>query len=76
MRLGDATYELGPGDTVHCPADVSHCMRNDGDTTAKPISYVFPGYRVEDFMVETSRRNLFRNLERMLIERKFGVVYK
>ncbi len=74
-RIGGVTHQIGPGDTIHCPRGVPHYVRNLGGTTAKMISYVFPGHWVEDFMAETSRQNNEGKPDRALIEERFGVVY-
>ncbi|CAB9498536.1 Cupin 2, conserved barrel [Seminavis robusta] len=74
-KIGNETYQVGPGDTIHCPRGVSHFIENTGDTEVKLISYIFPGHWAEDFMAETSRQNHEGNLDLKLIEDKFGVVY-
>ncbi len=74
-RIGGETYRLGSGDTIHCPRGVSHYVENTGTTTARMISYIFPGHWAEEFMAETSRQNRSGRPDPGLIEEKFGVVY-
>ncbi|HCE70304.1 cupin domain-containing protein [Ruegeria pomeroyi] len=38
VRIGDAHYTLGPGDTVHCSRGVTHNMKNVRETQAKLIN--------------------------------------
>ncbi len=74
-RIGGETHRIEEGDTIHCPRGVPHYLRNLGDTTAKVISYIFPGHWVEDFMAETARQNTQGQPDFDLIEERFGVVY-
>lgn len=74
-KIGNEVYMLNAGDTVHCPREVSHYMKNIGDTDARLISYIFPGDKAEAFMAETSRQVQSGNSDFDLIEREFGVVY-
>ena len=69
------TTTIGPGDTIHCPRNVTHYIKNIGTTEAKVISYIFPGTWAEEFMAETSRQNHEGKQNFNLIEEKFGVVY-
>ena len=75
IKIGDEVSSISAGDSVHCPRGVSHYMKNVGDKTVRMISYVFPGDWAEDFFAETSRQNETGNLDRALIEDRFGVVY-
>ncbi|MCE8511181.1 cupin domain-containing protein [Ruegeria pomeroyi] len=43
VRIGDAHYTLGPGDTVHCPSGVSHYPKNVRETQVKLIRWFSPG---------------------------------
>ena len=74
-KMGDETFFVGPGDSIHCPRGISHYMKNIGDETAHIVSYVFPGIWAEAFMEETSRQNNSGEIDFKLIEEKFGVVY-
>lgn len=74
-KIGDKTFQIETGDTIHCPRGVSHFMKNIGTTEAKLISYIFPGDWAEDFMAETSRQVKAGEPDFNLIEEKFGVVY-
>lgn len=74
-KIGDEIQVLHSGDTVHCPREVSHYMKNIGDTDARLISYIFPGNKAEAFMAETSKQVQSGNQDFDLIEREFGVVY-
>ena len=74
-KIGDQVFTVGAGDSIHCPRGISHYMKNTGDTTAKMISYIFPGDWAEDFMAETSRQNETGERDLALIEERFGVVY-
>mmetsp|Transcript_27811 Transcript_27811/g.42817 ORF Transcript_27811/g.42817 Transcript_27811/m.42817 type:complete len:219 (-) Transcript_27811:30-686(-) len=74
-KIGNETFFLSPGDSIHCPRGVSHYMKNVGSTEAKLISYIFPGHWAEDFMAETSRQNHEGKQDLKLIEQEFGVVY-
>lgn len=37
MRVGDATYDLGPGDAVLAPVGVEHDLRNTGEDVLKAV---------------------------------------
>lgn len=74
-KIGDTVHLLGPGDTAQCPRGVSHFMKNEGQTPAKLISYIFPGDWAEEFMAETSRQNQTNQRDFDLTEKRFGVVY-
>lgn len=74
-KIGDKVQILHSGDTVHCPKEVSHYMKNIGKTEAKIISYIFPGHKAEAFMAETSRQVQNKIQDFDFIEREFGVVY-
>ena len=76
-QIGDNTPQItiGPGDTIHCPRNVTHYIKNIGNVEAKVISYIFPGTWAEEFMAETSRQNHEGKQDFNLIEEKFGVVY-
>ena len=74
-RIGETTYAVGPGDSIHCPRGVTHYVRNTGDVTARMLSYIFPGHWAEAFMAETSRQNHAGKPDLGLIEERFGVVY-
>ena len=75
VKIGDEVFRAGPGASIQCPRGVSHYMKNVGDTTAKLISYIFPGDWAEEFMAETSRQNETGERDLKLIEERFGVVY-
>lgn len=74
-KIGDKVVTLEAGDSVHCPRGISHYMKNTGETSARLLSYIFPGHQAEDFMAETSRQNNRGEVDLKLIEEKFGVVY-
>lgn len=74
-KVGETTYLLNVGDSIHCPKGVSHYIRNLGKTNAKLISYIFPGNWAEDFFAESSRQTKTGVFDLKLIEDKFGVVY-
>ncbi|OJJ22186.1 hypothetical protein BKI52_09105 [marine bacterium AO1-C] len=74
-KIGEETYQLQAGDSVHCPRGISHYMKNNGSVKAKLLSYIFPGHWAEEFMAETSRQNQSGKHDLSLIEEKFGVVY-
>ena len=74
-KIGADLYQIGPGDSIHCPRGVSHFMKNIGDVPAKLVSYIFPGDWAEDFMAETSRQIQSGDQDLILIEQRFGVVY-
>ena len=48
-KIGDELFQVGAGDTIHCPRGISHFMKNTGDSPTKLISYIFPGDWAEDF---------------------------
>ena len=75
VKIGDVVFKAGPGASIQCPRGVSHYMKNVGDTTAKMISYIFPGDWAEEIMAETSRQNEIGEIDFALIEERFGVVY-
>lgn len=74
-KIGNTWYTLKTGDSVHCPRGTSHYMKNEGDTTAKLVSYIFPGDWAEDYFEETSKQSHSGQKDLKLIEEKFGVVY-
>ena len=74
-KIGDESFQIGPGDSIHCPRGISHFIKNIGATEAKLISYIFPGDWAEEFMAETSKQVKSGNFDLKLIEEKFGVVY-
>ncbi|MGB1287872.1 MAG: cupin domain-containing protein [Aggregatilineales bacterium] len=74
-KIGDVTYQLQAGDTIHCPRGISHYMKNIGTEDVRVVSYIFPGDWAEDFFAETSRQNHSGEIDFELIEQKFGVVY-
>lgn len=74
-KIGDKIFEIGAGDTIHCPKGVSHYMKNIGDTNAKLISYIFPGKWAEDFMAATHHQIKSNVVDVDIIEEKYGVVY-
>lgn len=75
VKIGNKTMKVGAGDTIHCPRGISHYMKNNGQTDAKVISYIFPGDWAEDFMAETSRQVQSGEIDLKYIEDNFGVVY-
>lgn len=74
-KIGEETFRLAAGDTIHCPRGISHYLKNIGDVDAKLISYIFPGDWAEDFFEETSRQVKSGEFDFALIEERFGVVY-
>ena len=74
-KIGNKWYELNVCDTVHCPRGISHFIRNNGNSTARLVSYIFPGTWAEAFFAETSKQNYSGERDLKLIEEKFGVVY-
>jgi len=74
-KIGDQTYQLSTGDSIHCPRGTSHFIKNIGDKEAKLVSYIFPGDWAEDFFEETSRQVKSGEFDPDLIEKRFGVVY-
>ncbi len=74
-KIGDKWYQLEVGDTIHCPRGIPHFIKNNGKSTARLVSYIFPGNWAEDFFAETSRQNHEGQHDKQLIEEKFGVVY-
>jgi quercetin dioxygenase-like cupin family protein len=74
-KIGDTFYQIGIGDSIHCPRGTSHFMKNIGKTNVKLISYIFPRDWAEDFFTETSRQVKTGEFDFKLIEEQFGVVY-
>ena len=74
-KIGEKIYQIGVGDSIHCPRGISHFMKNTGKTNTKLISYIFPGDWAEEFFEETSRQVKTGEFDLKLIEDKFGVVY-
>jgi quercetin dioxygenase-like cupin family protein len=37
LRIGDETYTLGPGDSIHFRTDINHSWKNTADTQAELI---------------------------------------
>lgn len=74
-KIGEEWYELSEGDTIHCPRGISHYIKNEGATTARLVSYIFPGTWAEELFAETSRQNQTGEFDAKLIEEKFGIVY-
>lgn len=74
-KIGNDWFELTVGDTIHCPRGISHYIKNEGNTNARLLSYIFPGNRAEDFFAETSRQNHEGKHDKKLMEEKFGVFY-
>ncbi len=73
--MGDEVFEMGVGDSIHCPRGTSHFIKNIGKTDAKLISYIFPGDWAEEFFEETSRQVKAGKVDLQLMEEKFGLVY-
>lgn len=74
-KIGEKWYELNIGDTIHCPRGISHFIRNNENSTARLISYIFPGNWAEEYFAETSKQNQTDLRDLKLIEDKYGVVY-
>lgn len=74
-KIGEETFKLGVGDTIHCPRGILHYLKNVGENEVKLISYIFPGDWAEDFFEETSRQVQCDQFDFALIEERFGVVY-
>jgi len=74
-KIGDRIIQIGVGDTIHCPRGISHFIKNIGNSSARLISYIFPGDWAEEFMAETNRQVTSGDFDLGLIEEKFGVVY-
>lgn len=74
-KIGNKTFRISSGDTIHCPRGTSHYMKNIGSENAKVISYIIPGDWAEDFMAETSIQVKSGKMDLKAIEEKYGVVY-
>lgn len=74
-EIGDASYTLTAGDTIHCPRNISHYMKNISEKPARVISYIFPGDWAEDYFAETSKQNNSGEFNLSLVEEKYGVIY-
>ena len=74
-KIAEKWYNLSAGDTIHCPRGISHFIKNNGNSNARIVSYIFPGKWAEDFFAETSKQNNSAERDLKLIEEKFGVVY-
>ena len=74
-KIGDQVVIISAGDSIHCPRGTAHFIKNIGPSTARLLSYMFPGDYAEAFFAETSRQNTRGEMDFDLIEKKFGVVY-
>jgi mannose-6-phosphate isomerase-like protein (cupin superfamily) len=57
LRIGDATFDAGPGDTLLLPRDVPHSFINSGDVTGRLLIVLQPG-GFERFFLEVAEQGL------------------
>lgn len=74
-KIGNETFVIQSGDSIHCPRGISHYMKNIGNKNAKLISYIIPEDWAKDFMAETSKQVKSGKLDLKLMEEKYGVIY-
>jgi len=53
VTVGEKTFVLGPGDTLLAPRDISHALRNSGNTTNHYL-LVFSPSGFEEFIMATA----------------------
>lgn len=68
VKVGDKTFRISSGDTIHFQRGTSHYIKNIGNENAKIISYIIPGDWAEDFMTETSKQVKSGKMNLKLIE--------
>ena len=53
MTLGDTSFAVRAGDTVHIPPGTPHCIRNDGRGPLRILCCCAPAYSHEDTVLLT-----------------------
>lgn len=48
MRLGEASFDVGPGDSVLIPPGTAHCIEATGDAPLRILCCCSPAYAHED----------------------------
>ena len=56
MRLGDATFDIGAGDTICIPPGTAHCVTNTGTEPLRILCACSPAYSHDDTFVLTETR--------------------